>query len=60
VNDHLFDTGTRTGTACGALLAFVSAITANSFIEASLLAATGAVISFVVSRLLKRIFGKRK
>jgi hypothetical protein len=56
--DHRFFTGTGTGTACG-LLGLMLTIRFTDIIQASVVAAVGATVSFLVTLLMKWIFRRR-
>jgi uncharacterized membrane protein YeaQ/YmgE (transglycosylase-associated protein family) len=51
-------TATRFGTIGGTLLGVFAAITGNELLKTVLLASTGAVVSFIVSIILKEIANK--
>ena len=58
--DHSFFSGTRTGTACGTLLVILAMIDLSELLRTALVAGVGAAASFVVTLVLKRLFGKKK
>ncbi len=58
MSDHSFLAGTRTGTACGTLLVILSSIQFADVLETAILASIGAVVSFVVTVILKGIIKK--
>ena len=60
MSDHSFLAGTKTGTACGTLLVILSSIQFADVLETTILASIGAVISFVVTVVLKRVFDKKR
>ena len=60
MSDHSFLAGTRTGTVSGTLLVILSSIRINDLLETIVLAATGAVVSFLVTLVLRRLFRKRE
>jgi len=50
----------KTGTAGGTLVIILANISSSDLLKTALLAAVGAMVSFLVSYLFKRIFEKRK
>ena len=48
------------GTVGGTFLAFVGMIDPNDMLKTAILAAIGAIVSFIVSAFLKRIFKSKK
>ena len=53
LTNHLFNMDTRMGTWSGTLLVVLATISAGEFMKTMILAAVGAVVSFMVSWLLK-------
>ena len=53
-------TATKSGTIGGTLLVLLLNITSEEVLKTAVLAAVGAVVSFFISYLLKRIMEKRK
>ena len=58
MSDHSFLAGTRTGTVSGTLLVILSSIRFADILETMILAAIGAVVSFLVTVVLRRVFRK--
>ena len=54
MSEPLFIPGTRVGTAVGAITIFIANIQSADIIKTILLAATGAVVSFFISLLLRK------
>ncbi len=48
------------GTVGGTFLAFVGMVDPNDMLKTAILAAMGAIVSFIVSAILKRIFKSKK
>ena len=55
MSEPLFTPGTKVGTAAGAITIFIANIGSADIIKTTLLAGIGAVISFFVSLLLRKI-----
>jgi hypothetical protein len=51
---------TGTGTACGTLLVILSSIHLGDIVQTSILAAIGAVVSFIVTLICRRLLGRKK
>lgn len=60
MQNHHHTSGTLLGTVSGTALTVVVNISSSDIIETVVLASLGAVVSFSVSLLLKRIFKKEK
>jgi len=58
--NHNPDSATKAGTFGGTLLILLLHITSEEVLKTMVLAAVGAVVSFFISYLLKRIIEKRK
>ena len=58
MSDHSFLAGTKTGTVSGTLLVILSSIQFADVLETMILATIGAVVSFVVTVVLRRVFKK--
>ncbi len=58
MSDHSFLAGTRIGTAGGTLLVILSSIQFTDVLETAILGAIGAVVSFVVTVVLKTVIKK--
>lgn len=48
------------GTVGGTFLAFIGMVDPNDMLKTAILAAIGAIVSFIVSAILKRIFKSKK
>ena len=55
-----FISDTGTGTACGTLLVILSSIHLGDIVETAILAAIGAVVSFFVTLICKRLKKRKK
>ena len=56
--EHHLNAGTMLGTASGMLLTVLANITSSDILKTVLLAAIGAVVSFLVSLALKNLLGR--
>ena len=60
MSDQTFTTGTKMGTAGGTLMIILANITTGDILKTVVLAAVGAVVSFGVSLLLRRMMKWRR
>ena len=60
MNQHYFDSTTRTGTAAGTLLTIFANINSADLVKTGILAAVGAIVSFCVTILLKALVKRLK
>jgi len=55
-----FDTGTKAGTIGGTLLCILCNLHVEDLVKTTILAAVGAVVSFIVSLAMKSLFNRMK
>ena len=56
--NHVFDNTSKTGTASGTLLTIIANINSGDLVKTAILAAVGALVSFIVTHFIK-LFMKR-